>query len=158
MTMSSFNSSKLSTTLVPPATSSYPVSGRKYTLTHSDTTGQLFLSIGCSYNNKAIDKNMRDEVLAALHVTDRQAVIQGEVFVSGGEFSREQAQLRYQIFRRELPLALEAMFYGDQAFFQHYPDLLNTPIYIYFISTYQEFRGWSYYQTPKFYLKQTCSS
>ncbi|MCJ7988640.1 staygreen family protein [Priestia sp. OVS21] len=47
---------------------------------------------------------MRDEVLAALHVTDRQAVIQGEVFVSGGEFSREQAQLRYQIFRRELPL------------------------------------------------------
>lgn len=60
---------------------------------------------------------MRDEVLAALHVTDRQAVIQGEVFVSGGEFSREQAQLRYHIFRRELPLALEAIFYGDQAFF-----------------------------------------
>ena len=94
MTMSSFNPSKLSTTLIPPATSSYPVSGRKYTLTHSDTTGQLFLSIGCSYNNKEIDKNMRDEVIAALHVTDRQAVIQGEVFVSGGEFSREQAQLR----------------------------------------------------------------
>jgi phosphatidate phosphatase PAH1 len=45
-----------------------PIVPRCYTLTHSDFTGDLFLSIGASYDLKQISgiytKLMRDEVLA----------------------------------------------------------------------------------------------
>jgi len=45
-----------------------PIMPRCYTLTHSDFTGDLFLTIGTSYDLKQISgiytKLMRDEVLA----------------------------------------------------------------------------------------------
>ena len=44
-----------------------PIEGRSYTLTHSDFTGELLLSIGLKFDKKAISgfytKMMRDEVV-----------------------------------------------------------------------------------------------
>ena len=62
--MSNFNPEKLSVSFIPPASTARPLAGRKYTLTHSDLTGQLFLSIGYIYDLDAINKKMRDEVIA----------------------------------------------------------------------------------------------
>ncbi len=46
----------------------YPPVPRRYTLTHSDLTGDLYLSIGSDYNSRQIShwctRLMRDEVLA----------------------------------------------------------------------------------------------
>ncbi|MGA4718603.1 staygreen family protein [Fictibacillus nanhaiensis] len=61
--MSAFNPQKLSIKLIPPTTFIQPVEGRKYTLTHSDITAELFLDIGYMYNYKSINPVMRDEVL-----------------------------------------------------------------------------------------------
>ena len=44
---------------------------RKYTLTHSDRTGNLFLTIGKTYDYKSIDYNIRDEVLAFWEKSDK---------------------------------------------------------------------------------------
>ncbi|WP_238457925.1 staygreen family protein [Alkalihalobacterium alkalinitrilicum] len=62
--MSSFDPQKLSVNFNPPASTVQPVETRKYTLTHSDDTGELFLDIGYVYNYAAIDCQMRDEILA----------------------------------------------------------------------------------------------
>ncbi|RBP07999.1 staygreen protein [Rossellomorea aquimaris] len=58
--MSEFKPEKLTVTYLPPASIFNPVDNRKYTLTHSDTTGELFLSIGCHFDLEKINPSMRD--------------------------------------------------------------------------------------------------
>lgn len=150
--MSVFIPSKLTTTYDAPATPFRPVEGRKYTLTHSDTTGQLFLSIGCAYNYGAINYQFRDEVLAEWVPKLGEFSLCGRVYVSGGEFDENYAKVRYMIFQKELNLALKGIVYGDQAFFNNYPWLLDAPIYIHFESIYPPFHQVAYYGTPRHYL------
>jgi hypothetical protein len=69
---------KLHVKFLPGITPESLVTHRYYTLTHSDTTGDLFLSIGPSYDIKQISKLytrlMRDEVLAELTKDSNQLV------------------------------------------------------------------------------------
>ncbi|MFC1892830.1 staygreen family protein [Chloroflexota bacterium] len=111
---------------------------RRYTLTHSDIAGELFLSIGHDYDkgqiSKLYTKLMRDEVLADL-VSNKDS-LQFDVYchVSGG-FVIGRAKWRYDIFRSELPLVLEAIRYGDRNIFQQNPDLDQIPVHIHFQSS-----------------------
>ncbi len=47
--MSNFNPEKLFVTYKDGVTATGPIIPRRYTLTHSDVTGDLFLTIGCQY-------------------------------------------------------------------------------------------------------------
>ena len=60
--MQVFNPDKLNVEFRPGVTRTEPILGRKYTLTHSDISGQLFLTIGLEF---AYDKitSTRDELL-----------------------------------------------------------------------------------------------
>lgn len=111
---------------------------RYYTLTHSDTTGDLFLSIGPCYDTKATSKLQtrlkRDEVLAELTKDSNQLVLNVHCHVSGG-LVLGRAKWRYDIFCSELPLALEAIRYGDKAFFEQNPQFDQTPVLVHFKST-----------------------
>jgi hypothetical protein len=115
---------------------------RRYTLTHSDRTGDLFLSIGSEYNTKDTSKLytrlMRDEVLAVLSEEGGNLVFRVCCHVSGG-FVLGTARLRYRIFQSELSLALEAIRYGDRALFEKNPKLGKTPIITRFQSTDSRF-------------------
>jgi hypothetical protein len=73
---------------------------------------------------------MRDEVLAELSNNGGDFVYRVYCQVSGG-FVFGTAGWRYAIFRSELPLALEAMRYGDRSLFDSNPELDNAIIYIY---------------------------
>ncbi|HTY82165.1 MAG TPA: staygreen family protein [Dehalococcoidales bacterium] len=110
---------------------------RRYTLTHSDRTGELFLSIGGQYDTKKISKLytrlMRDEVLAELVNNKDRLEFRVHCHVSGG-FILGSAGWRYSIFRSELPLALEAIKYGDRLLFENNPETANIPVYIHFHS------------------------
>ncbi|RIW38367.1 hypothetical protein D3H55_02175 [Bacillus salacetis] len=150
--MSEFDSEKLSLTYIPPASIFYPMDGRKYTLTHSDLTGELFLSAGCVYDMAKIDPLMRDEVLAEWVRVMGQYTLSGKVHVSGGEFEKNLSKVRYMIFQKELPLALTAIVNGDNGFFTYFPWLLDAPIYISFESIYPEFNHVQFYGTPRKYL------
>jgi hypothetical protein len=151
--MSNFNPSKLTTSYQAPATAFRPVEGRKYTLTHSDKTGQLFLTIGNEFNFAAVDSKLRDEVLAEWLPRSGEYLLFGRVFVSGGEFDEKYAKVRYMIFKKELQLALTAMIYGDQSFFRNFPWLLDAPIYIHFESNFPQFNHVIYFGTPRFFLQ-----
>jgi Staygreen protein len=150
--MSEFNPEKLSATYLPPASIFYPIDNRRYTLTHSDTTGDLYLSTGCHYDFPKINPQMRDEVLAEWRREQGQYTLCGKVYVSGGEFDEKLSQVRFMIFKKELPLALSAIVNGDEGFFIYYPWLLDAPVYIYFESVYEQFNQVLYFGTPRQYL------
>ena len=119
-----------------------PISPRRYTLTHSDSTGELFLTIGQDFNKPQIGgwytRLMKDEVLAEWKDTDKRPALHVYCHVSGG-FVFGSAQFRYEIFQAELPLVLEALRYGDSSFFAAHPSLDNTPIWVHFGSTVRRY-------------------
>ena len=111
---------------------------RFYTLTHSDLTGDLFLSIGPCYDTKQISgwytRLMRDEVLAELQEDADRLSLKAHCHVSGGwVFGR--AKWRYSIFCAELSLALEAIRYGDRALFDRDPKFDQIPVRVDFASS-----------------------
>lgn len=150
--MREFNPEKLSVIYHPPSSVFHPMDGRKYTMTHSDVTGELFLSIGCHYDMEKLNPKMRDEVLAEWTRVMGQYTLSGTVYVSGGEFDENMAKVRYMIFKKELPLALSAIVNGDRGFFTYFPWLLDAPIYVRFESFFSEFHQLLFFGTPRQYL------
>jgi hypothetical protein len=140
--MRRLNPKKLNVTYLTGATQDKLIVPRRYTLTHSDINGNLFLSIGSEYDTKQASKLytrlMRDEVLAELSDDDDSLAFKVYCHVSGG-FVIGTAKWRYNIFRSELPLVLEAIRYGDRTLFEYNPELDNSSIFIYFHSTDSKF-------------------
>ena len=140
--MGRLNPEKLYVTLLSEVRTDKLILPRRYTLTHSDFTGELFLSIGLDYDraqiSKLYTKLMRDEVLAEL--VSKEDSMQFNVYchVSGG-FVVGGAKWRYDIFRSELPLALEAIRYGDRTIFEQNPDLDQILVQIHFHSSNPRF-------------------
>jgi hypothetical protein len=128
--MERLNPEKLHITYSTGTTPENLVLPRLYTLTHSDRTGELFLTIGGQYDKQQISKLytrlMRDEVLAQIADDGDRPVFKVYCHVSGG-FIIGTAKWRYNIFQSELPLVLEAIRYGDRALFEHNPQLENAP-------------------------------
>lgn len=157
--MSSFNPQKLSVKLIPPATFTNPIEGRKYTLTHSDVTAELYLDIGREYNYESINWKMRDEVLAEwVKDTQGRLLLIGKAHVDGSEFNENASRIRFAIFKKEMDTALKGIVYGDRPFYHYYPSLLDAPIYIHYDSAFPQFnKTWSY-GTPRQYLKEIYQS
>ena len=151
--MEKFHQDRVSTTIQLPATSYLPVDGRKYTITHDDETGQMFVTIGLNFAWENIS-SLRDEVLAEWVPHLGQYSLMGKVHVSGGQFDEDKAQVRYTIFNREMKKALMSMVIGDQSFFEKYPCFLDFPIYIQFESIFPQFNQLLYFGTPRTYVNQ----
>ena len=131
--MGRLNSERLHVKLVSPTTEEGPVTPRRYTLTHSDRTGDLFLTIGPDYDHKQISgwytRLLRDEVLAEWIEERHNPELHVYCQVGRGLGT---ARFRESIFRRELPLVLEAFRYGDSRFLVKNPSLERAPIRIHF--------------------------
>jgi hypothetical protein len=140
--MERLNPEKLHVTYLTGTTPENLVLPRLYTLTHSDRTGELFLTIGGQYDKQQISKLytrlMRDEVLAELADDGDRLVFKVYCHVSGG-FIIGTAKWRYNIFHSELPLVLEAIRYGDRTLFEKNAQLDNTPVLIHFQSSNSRF-------------------
>jgi hypothetical protein len=152
--ISKFDPSKLTVKFMPTASDSRPVEHRRYTLTHSDVTGELFLGVGCYYNLSVINKKLRDEFLAEWIPQKGHYLLKGQVYVSGGEFDESTSIRRFQIFQREAELALSAIFYGDRKFFTFHPQLLDSDKFIQFHSIYPKLNQVLYFGPPRQYMKQ----
>lgn len=114
-----------------------PIIPRRYTLTHSDITADLYLTIGLDFAYLKLTP-MRDEVMGEWILNGESYVYYVYLYVNG-QFDREAKAIRESVFRRELPLALEAIRYGDSEFFNAHPELDYVPIIVYFLSTDQMF-------------------
>ena len=113
-----------------------PLSPRAYTLTHSDFSGELFLTIGKKINLAQIrgiyTRLMRDEVLAEWEIST-PATLHVFCHVSGGLVFGT-ARMRYHIFRYHMPMVLEALCYGERILLQEHPELAEGRILIHFIA------------------------
>ncbi len=112
---------------------------RKYTITHDDATGDLFVTIGSSFA-RDLYKTARDEVILQWVNLDGVPVLLGKVLVSG-EGIEDSKGIRKKIFMKEMETALDALRQGDEALFQSHPKLEQAPVLIYF----QEAGGGSFY-------------
>jgi hypothetical protein len=135
--MSRLVPSKLHVAFADPARPGRFVLPRCYTLTHSDATGDLYLTIGSEYTARQVSgfyaRLMRDEVLAEWRRDGDRVALHLYCHVSGGLIFGS-AEMRDAIFRRELPLVLEAFRYGDRALFEGAPDMDQSPIWVHFMS------------------------
>ena len=119
--MSQLDPSKLSiqyTDSVDPDQFSIP---RVYTLTHSDFTGDLYLTIGRRVEAKQISglytRFMRDEVWAEW-ISDPEPLLRVHCHVSGG-IVLGSASWRYALLQTHMPMVLEAIRYGDSSIGVH---------------------------------------
>lgn len=136
--MSRLKREKLHVLFAPGTTPTEPLVPRRYTLTHSDATGDLFLTIGGEYDNAQLSgwqaRLMRDEVLAEWQVEGATPGLHVHCHVSGGLLLGP-AGVRDAIFRRELPLALEALRHGDGELFATRPELDQATVWVHFHSS-----------------------
>ncbi|MDU2674144.1 MAG: staygreen family protein [Clostridium sp.] len=105
---------------------------RKYTLTHSDETADLFLTIGRKYDYEKTNET-RDEVLAEWKVIDGKTILSIYLQVSLDQ-SLTKTIIRDKVFREELPLALNAIIYGDKAFINKNQELYKATVVVNFKS------------------------
>jgi len=140
--MKRLNPDKLHVTYLAGATPDELIVPRRYTLTHSDITGTLFLSIGSEYDTRKTSKFytrlMRDEVLAELIDEGEDLIFRVYCHVSGG-FVFGRAKWRYNIFKSELPLVLEAIRFGDKNLIEKIPTIDNSKVFVHFQSTDNRF-------------------
>ena len=136
--MNKLNPERLSVEYRDGVNATEPVISRHHTLTHSDDTGELFLTIGTQFAWDKVNKDMRDEVIGEWKTNGYYIYYNANVMVNieGQDFNT--AMRRYEVFRRELPLALTAIRYGDRFIFDVYPALDNGLIIVNFISTYPQ--------------------
>ncbi len=108
-----------------------PIIPRHYTITHSDKTGELFVFIDNSYVNDKINKT-RDEVRIKWSYEKGQPILTGWVLVDDNKISN--SKIRNEIFKREMPKALQALRHGDRFLFKKHPRLNTANVYIHFKS------------------------
>lgn len=135
--MSELNPDKLNITFQAGTSAGVLLLPRRYTLTHSDATGDLFLFIGAEYNQRQISgmytRLMRDEVLAELKYEQDAIFLHVHVHVSGG-IVLGTAGWRNDTLHYHLPMVLEAFRYGDKGLFSIHPELDNVGILVHFVS------------------------
>eukprot|EP00250_Pteridium_aquilinum_P006492 c16402_g1_i1 orf=237-1052(+) len=117
---------------------------RIYTLTHCDITAMLTLTISKSINTAQLQgwykKLQRDDVVAMWRRCQGSMSLHVHCHISGGHWFRDAlARLRFHIFKRELPVVLEAFRHGDQALLTKHPELEKAPVWVYFHSNVKEF-------------------
>jgi hypothetical protein len=134
--MANLDPAKLHVRVLDPPPSQ-DLSRVRYTLTHSDATGDLFLSLGADYDHPALagllQRFMRDEVLAEWGVDEGVPVLDVHCHVSGGLILGS-AGWRLSIFRHHMPQVLQAFRYGDHARFERLPGLDQASIRVNFHS------------------------
>ncbi len=109
-----------------------PLNPRRYTLTHSDRTGNLFLTIGPDYDQRALRalqvRLERDEVLGDWVLAAEGPRLDLHMMAQGGLPLFGTGAMRCDIFRRYRPLVLAALRHGDRALTEAHPGLDAAPV------------------------------
>lgn len=139
--MSELKPNKLTVTFLEGVSPEDPIIPRAYTLTHSDRTGDLYLSIGMIYNKPQVSgwytRLMRDEVIAEWQF-ENEPSFHVHCHVSGGLVVGS-AGWRDSIFRQHMRMVLQAFRYGDDLLFQVHPDLDRAKIWVHFHSNHDNY-------------------
>ena len=127
-----FDASKLHVGFMEGARPDGPLAPRCYTLTHSDLTGHLFLTIGPRYDQRALRSLQvrleRDEVLGEWLQVDGSWRLELHMTAQGGLPLFGTGAMRCDIFRHYRPMVLSAIRYGDVELLTSHPELDDAPV------------------------------
>jgi hypothetical protein len=150
--MSELNPEKLHVTFqggIAPRTLTLP---RRYTLTHSDATGDLFLTIGVDYDRKQVSnlytRLMRDEVFAEFKPEGQRKSLHVYCHVSGGLVFGG-ARMRNDILHHHMRMVLEAIHHGERELIAAHPQLEKAQVWVHFAShkpKYDQVEDWGLFQ------------
>lgn len=110
-----------------------PVLGRKYTITHSDTTAELFVFMARNYAEDKVT-GMHDDVKIGWEQNESSLALIGSVVVDAKGVLGNPS-IRSKIFYYEMPTALQALRHADRFLFDSNPSLDSAPVIIHFISS-----------------------
>lgn len=131
-----FDAEKLHVTFAEGCTPRGPLTPRRYTLTHSDRTGDLFLAIGCEYDRAALGalqvRLERDEVLGEWTAGADGPQLELRMMAQGGVPLFGTGTMRRDIFRHYRPMVLAALRHGDRLFSEAHPELADAPVTVRF--------------------------
>jgi hypothetical protein len=126
------DASRLHVTFAPETSPDGPLVPRRYTLTHSDVTGRLFLTVGPDYDAGALRglqvRLERDEVLGEWVADGDGPRLDLHMAAQGGLPFFGTARMRVNIFRRYRELVLDAMRSADAALSAAHPELRAAPV------------------------------
>ena len=135
--MAVFDATRLHVTFGAGCTPTAPLVSRRYTLTHSDRTGDLFLTIGCEFDREALGalqvRFERDEVLGEWVLDADEPRLELSMMAQGGLPFFGTGAMRCDIFRHYRPMVLAALRHGDRLFSQAHPELADAPVRARFI-------------------------
>ncbi|KAI3838471.1 hypothetical protein MKX03_013235 [Papaver bracteatum] len=119
-------------------TNDYP---RTYTLTHCDLTANLTLTIS---NAITLDQLKgwfnNDDVVAEWKRVKEGMCLIVHCHVSGPNvLMNVAAEFRYLIFKKEMPLVIQAIQYGDSMFIEQHPELMDALVWVYFHSSSKKY-------------------
>lgn len=145
-----FNPDNLETTFIEPVTPYNPIENRKYTLTHSDDTKMLFLTVANKYNYEEINQKLRDELLGTWKKHENSYALIFYAYV--GEENILNSLVKYKSFKYHMELAIKAVMFGDREFLKKNPDLMNCPVFVKFDSSISSFDNYEFYGFVKDYV------
>ena len=132
MVVTVFDASKLHVTFADGCTPTAPLAHRRYTLTHSDRTGDLFLTIGPEFDRTALGalqvRLERDEVLGEWLTDADGARLELTMMAQGGLPFFGTGAMRRRILQYYRPMVLDAMRHGDRLLTEAYPELATAPV------------------------------
>ncbi len=115
-----------------------PISPRNYTVTHSDNTGDILITVAKDYDKGHVT-DKRDEVYGRWCENGKNYVLCLHLNVDGNERDKNKVAQRNRIFRDALPLAITAIRQGDLGLIKKHNKLDESDIFIKFNSRFDEF-------------------
>ncbi|KAJ4841678.1 hypothetical protein Tsubulata_002073 [Turnera subulata] len=137
-----FEASKLKVVLTEEDRNEYSAFlPRTYILSHCDFTADLTLTISnVIHMDQLRGWYLKDDVVAEWKKLEGQLGLHIHCYVSGPNLLLDlAADLRYNIFSKEMPLVLQAVLHGDSALFKEHPELLDSLVWVYFHSGLQKY-------------------
>ncbi|CZR99045.1 MULTISPECIES: staygreen family protein [unclassified Clostridioides] len=133
--MINLNATNLNVNMVYPVSATEPIRFRRYTVSYSENTNDIYLTIATYFDTLSLGTVSIDKVYG------QWAWVVGDIydlnlFVFVGNYPYEIARNRYDAFVRVLPIAITSIINGDRLFLVSNSCLLNSKITVRFISSH----------------------
>lgn len=136
--MDKLDSSKLIIDFKKGISQSGPIVPRNYTVTHSDETGDILVTVAKEYDKTHITAK-RDEVYGRWREHGKDYALCLYLSVDGNERDRNKIEQRNRSFREALPLVITAIRQGDLGLIKKYNKLDESDVFIKFDSRFEDF-------------------
>ncbi|CEO20837.1 staygreen family protein [Paraclostridium sordellii] len=149
--MANSSLSNVNVTIYEPYTLTEPIRFRRYTIFHREDPQIVDLSISPYFYNLDLSTVSTNLIYGQWHWFSGD-IYQLILFVFIGNYEFDIVNERYEKFVEKIDLSIGAVINGDRVFLENRPQLLNTSVYVRYISSYPKFNKLVTYNKVESYL------